>query len=55
VALTLCSDLSAASWLTASDGSWERLVCFGPAGFPGYARSVGDVVEVKQLVGVHVG
>ncbi len=36
--LTLCSDLSAAGWLTASDGPWEQLVCFGPAGFPAYAR-----------------
>lgn len=36
--LTLCSDLSAAGWLTASDGRWDELVCFGPAGFPAYAR-----------------
>jgi hypothetical protein len=38
VTLTLCSDLSAAGWLIASDWPWERLVCFGPAGFPAYAR-----------------
>lgn len=38
MALTLCSDLSAAGWLTGSDVPWEQLVCFGPAGFPAYAR-----------------
>lgn len=38
MALTPCSDLSAADWIMASDLPWEKLVCFGPAGFPAYAR-----------------
>jgi hypothetical protein len=38
VALTPCSDLSAASWIMASDRPWQQLVGFGPAGFPAYAR-----------------
>lgn len=38
MALTLCSDLSPASWLVTSDLPWERLVTFGPAGFEAYAR-----------------
>jgi hypothetical protein len=38
VALVPSSDLSAAGWITASDRPWEQLVCFGPAGFPAYAR-----------------
>ncbi len=36
--LTPCSDLSAARWITTSDAPWDRLVTFGPAGFPAYAR-----------------
>ena len=36
--LRCCRDLSAAEWLTASDLPWQRLVCFGPAGFDAYAR-----------------
>lgn len=38
VSLSICTDVSAADWLVASELSWERLVCFGPAGFPAYAR-----------------
>jgi hypothetical protein len=38
VVLTPCTDLSAASWIVASDRPWEQLVSFGPAGFPAYAR-----------------
>jgi hypothetical protein len=38
VALTSCTDLSAADWLVASRLSWWRLVTFGPAGFAAYAR-----------------
>jgi hypothetical protein len=38
VALTPCSDLSAASWIVASDRPWQQLVGFGPADFPAYAR-----------------
>jgi hypothetical protein len=38
VSLSICSDLAAAGWIVASDVSWERLVTFGPAGFPAYAR-----------------
>jgi len=33
-----CTDLSPADWLVASELPWERLVTFGPAGFPAYAR-----------------
>ncbi|MDQ1628335.1 MAG: hypothetical protein QOI54_2079 [Actinomycetota bacterium] len=33
-----CSDLSAAAWITGSDLSWDRLVTFGPSGFPAYGR-----------------
>lgn len=36
--LTLCRDLSAADWIVRSDLPWQRLVCFGPAGFDAYAR-----------------
>ena len=36
--LTPCSDLSAAGWLTTADAPWQRLVEFGPPGFPAYAR-----------------
>ncbi|WUH91015.1 hypothetical protein OG900_13495 [Streptomyces sp. NBC_00433] len=32
------TDLSAASWLTAADADPMRLITFGPAGFPAYAR-----------------
>jgi hypothetical protein len=38
VVLTPCSDLSAASWIMASDRPWQQLVGFGPAGFPAYTR-----------------
>jgi hypothetical protein len=38
VPLTRCTDLSAASWLVDGDLPWQRLVTFGPAGFPAYAR-----------------
>ena len=36
--LRLCSDLSPADWITTSDLPWDRLVTFGPAGFPAHAR-----------------
>ena len=38
MSLKPCSDLSAASWLTARDSSWPQLIGFGPQGFPAYAR-----------------
>ena len=38
VALTPCSDVSAAGWITAGDRPWHELVGFGPPGFPAYAR-----------------
>ena len=38
MALTPCSDLSAAGWLLSGDRRWNELVGFGPAGFPAYAR-----------------
>jgi hypothetical protein len=38
VSLGICSDLSPASWITTSDVPWDRLVTFGPTGFPAYAR-----------------
>ena len=38
MALTPCTDLSAASWIADSDQPWERLVSFGPSGLPAYAR-----------------
>jgi len=38
VALTPCSDLSPADWIVSSELPWQRLVCFGPAGFAAYAR-----------------
>lgn len=38
MALTPCTDLSAASWLTTSRLPWTRLVTLGPAGFAAYAR-----------------
>jgi hypothetical protein len=36
--LAWCSDLSPADWITGSELPWDRLVTFGPAGFPAYAR-----------------
>lgn len=36
--LTVCIDLDATDWLTASTLPWGELVTFGPAGFPAYAR-----------------
>ena len=38
MALIPCSDLSAAEWIIAGDRPWQQVVCFGPAGFPAYAR-----------------
>ena len=38
MALTPCSDVSAADWITASDRPWQQLAEFGPPGFPAYAR-----------------
>jgi hypothetical protein len=38
MALTVCSDVSPAGWIVASDLPWPQLVTFGPAGFAGYAR-----------------
>jgi hypothetical protein len=38
VALTPCSDVSAAGWIMACDRPWHELVGFGPPGFPAYAR-----------------
>lgn len=38
VAFTPSPELSAADWLLAGDLPWRQLVCFGPAGFPAYAR-----------------
>lgn len=38
MALTHCSDLSAAGWIMAGDRPWQHLVSFGPPGFPAYAR-----------------
>jgi len=38
VPLTHCADLSAASWIAHSELPWQRLVGFGPAGLPAYAR-----------------
>ena len=36
--LAVCSDLSPADWIVASDIPWPRLVTMGPAGFAAYAR-----------------
>jgi hypothetical protein len=36
--LTWCADLSPADWITTSELPWDRLVTFGPGGFPAYAR-----------------
>jgi hypothetical protein len=33
-----CADLAAADWLVDDGQPWQRLVDFGPAGFPAYAR-----------------
>jgi hypothetical protein len=38
VPLAICSDLSPADWIVASDVPWPRLVTIGPAGFAAYAR-----------------
>jgi hypothetical protein len=38
VSLVVCSDLSPASWIVTSRSPWQRLVTFGPTGFPAYAR-----------------
>jgi hypothetical protein len=38
VTLRLCSDLSAADWLTTSSLAWHKLVTLGPSGFAAYAR-----------------
>ena len=38
MALTPCSDLSTANWITAADQPWQQLVAFGPSGFSAYAR-----------------
>ena len=38
MALTPCSDLSPADWITSSRLPWQQLVCFGPSGFAAYAR-----------------
>ena len=38
MALALCSDLSPADWIIASEVPWEQLVVFGPASFAAYAR-----------------
>jgi hypothetical protein len=38
VSLVVCADLSPASWIVTSNGPWQRLVTFGPAGFAAYAR-----------------
>ena len=36
--LAVCSDLSPADWIVASDLPWPQLVIFGPVGFGAYAR-----------------
>jgi hypothetical protein len=38
VSLAVCSDLSPAGWIVASEVPWQQLVSFGPAGFGAYAR-----------------
>lgn len=38
MALTRCTDLSAAGWITTSDLPWDKLITFGPEGLPEYAR-----------------
>jgi hypothetical protein len=48
--LAVCSDLSPADWIVASELPWERLVTFGPAGFAAYARirSIPDPTREDQ-------
>lgn len=36
--LAVCSDVSPADWIVASEVAWQQLVGFGPAGFAAYAR-----------------
>jgi hypothetical protein len=36
--LAWCADLSPADWITGSPLPWDRLVTFGPGGFPAHAR-----------------
>lgn len=50
MALTWCTDLSPAAWMTDSPIPWDRLVTFGPAGFPTYARLrfIGDPQHAGQ-------
>ncbi len=38
MSLAICSDVSPAGWIVTSVVPWARLVTFGPAGFPAYAR-----------------
>jgi hypothetical protein len=38
VALAVCSDLSPADWIVASEVPWGQLVSLGPSGFAAYAR-----------------
>jgi hypothetical protein len=38
VPLAVCSDLSPADWIVASEIPWPRLVTIGPSGFAAYAR-----------------
>jgi hypothetical protein len=38
VPLAVCSDVSPADWIVASEVAWQQLVGFGPAGFAAYAR-----------------
>ena len=36
--LAVCSDLSPADWIVASEVTWGQLATFGPAGFAAYVR-----------------
>jgi hypothetical protein len=38
VPLTVCSDVSPADWIVASELAWQQLVGFGPEGFAAHAR-----------------
>ncbi|WP_067226081.1 hypothetical protein [Streptomyces sp. NBRC 109706] len=38
MAFTPCADPAPADWIVSSELPWQRLVGFGPAGFPSYAR-----------------
>ena len=38
MSLAVCTDLSPAHWIVASDVPWPPLVTLGPAGFPSSAR-----------------